>query len=132
MWMTHRFCPARMGGWLRISEVHLSQRDDPKLKAFVSIVFDDCFVIAGLKLIQGNRGLFLAMPCRKRPDGSFQDLAHPVNNQTRRDIERVVFEAYMDGGLSDAAVPTRLPDGPRRLEAAATRAAPDWGSASVG
>ncbi len=125
----HRFSPARQAGRLSISEVCISKRDDPKLKAYVSIILDACFVIRGCKVIQGNRGLFLAMPCRKRPDGSFQDLAHPVDNLTRRELERAVLEAYFDDDLMEAAMPVPLPDGPRTREAAAMRPYPNWASA---
>ncbi len=79
---------------MKITEVRISLRDDDKLKAFVSITLDNCFVIRGLKIIQGNRGMFVAMPCRKRPDGSFQDLAHPINNETRRWIEDEILSKY--------------------------------------
>ena len=79
---------------MKITEVRISLRDDEKLKAFVSITLDNCFVIRGLKIIKGNRGMFVAMPSRKRPDGSFQDLAHPINNETRRWMEDVILSQY--------------------------------------
>jgi len=79
---------------MKITEVRISIRDDEKLKAFVSITLDNCFVIRGLKIIKGNRGMFVAMPCRKRPDGTFQDLAHPINNETRHWIEEEILSRY--------------------------------------
>ncbi len=79
---------------MKITEVRISVRDDEKLKAFVSITLDNCFAIRGLKIIQGNKGMFVAMPCRKRPDGSFQDLAHPSNNEARRWIEGEILSRY--------------------------------------
>lgn len=79
---------------MKITEVRISVRDDEKLKAFVSITLDNCFVIRGLKIIKGNRGMFVAMPCRKRPDGTFQDLAHPINNETRHWIEEEILSRY--------------------------------------
>lgn len=76
-----------------ITEVRVSLRNDDKLKAFVSITLNDSFVIRGLKVIRGNSGLFVAMPSRKRPDGQHQDLAHPINDATRRYLtERVMTE----------------------------------------
>ena len=76
-----------------ITEVRISLRNDEKLKAFVSITLNDSFVIRGLKIIRGNSGLFVAMPSRKRPDGQHQDLAHPINDQTRKYLtERVMCE----------------------------------------
>jgi len=79
---------------MKITEVRVSLRDDEKLKAFVSITLDNCFVIRGLKIIKGNRGMFVAMPSRKRPDGTFQDLAHPINNETRSWMEEEILNAY--------------------------------------
>ena len=78
---------------IEITEVRVSLRNDDKLKAFVSITLNDSFVIRGLKIIRGNSGLFVAMPSRKRPDGQHQDLAHPINDQTRKYLtERVMTE----------------------------------------
>ena len=78
---------------IEITEVRISLRDDDKLKAFVSITLNDSFVIRGLKVIKGNSGLFVAMPSRKRPDGQHQDLAHPINDVTRKYLtERVMTE----------------------------------------
>ena len=78
---------------IEITEVRISLRNDEKLKAFVSITLDNSFVIRGLKIIQGNSGLFVAMPSRKRPDGQHQDLAHPINDSTRKYLtERVMAE----------------------------------------
>src|SRR5882672_5425742 len=78
---------------IEITEVRVSLRNDEKLKAFVSITLNDSFVIRGLKIIRGNSGLFVAMPSRKRPDGQHQDLAHPINDQTRKYLtERVMAE----------------------------------------
>lgn len=79
---------------MQITEVRISLRDDPKLKAFASITLEDCFVIRGLKIIKGQSGTFVAMPSRKRKDGDYQDIAHPINNTTRRWLEGIVLEAY--------------------------------------
>ncbi len=79
---------------MEITEVQVYPVDDEKLKAFVTIIFDACFVIRDLKIIKGNSGLFVAMPSKKRKDGTFRDTAHPLNNQTRRLIEDRVLSAY--------------------------------------
>lgn len=79
---------------IAITEVRVSLRNDDKLKAFVSITLNDSFVIRGLKIIKGNTGLFVAMPSRKRPDGQHQDLAHPINDETRRYLTHVVMKEY--------------------------------------
>ena len=79
-----------------ITEVRISLRDDAKLKAFASITLDDCFVIRGLKIIQGQTGTFVAMPSRKRKDGEYQDIAHPINNSTRKWMEDIVLAKYKE------------------------------------
>jgi len=79
-----------------ITEVRISMRDDAKLKAFASITLDDCFVIRGLKIIKGQTGTFVAMPSRKRKDGDYQDIAHPINNSTRKWMEDIVLSKYRE------------------------------------
>jgi stage V sporulation protein G len=79
---------------LEITEVRVTLRNEEKLKAFVNITFDNSFVVRGLKVIYGNSGYFVSMPSRKRPDGTHQDIAHPINNVARRLIEEMVLEAY--------------------------------------
>jgi stage V sporulation protein G len=79
---------------MEITEVRLTLRDEEKLKAFVSITFDNAFVVRGLKVIDGNTGMFVAMPSRRRKDGEFRDIAHPINNETRRMIEDAVLAEY--------------------------------------
>ncbi|OGC79758.1 MAG: septation protein SpoVG [candidate division Zixibacteria bacterium RBG_16_43_9] len=79
---------------MEITEVRITLRDEEKLKAFANITFDNAFVIRGLKVINGTKGYFVSMPSRKRPDGTHQDIAHPVSNEMRRIIEEKVLEAY--------------------------------------
>jgi stage V sporulation protein G len=79
---------------VEITEVRVTLRDEPKLKAFVNVTFDNAFVIRGLKVISGTKGYFVSMPSRKRNNGTHQDIAHPINNETRRLIEEKVLEAY--------------------------------------
>lgn len=79
---------------MEITEVRLTLREEDRLKAFVSITFDNAFVVRGLKVIEGNSGLFVAMPSRRGKDGTFRDVAHPINNETRDMIENVVLEEY--------------------------------------
>jgi stage V sporulation protein G len=79
---------------LEISEIKITVRDDNKLKGFASITLDNCFVVRGLKIIEGASGLFIAMPSRKRRDGTFQDIAHPINMATREWMESRVIAAY--------------------------------------
>ncbi len=79
---------------MNISEIRITLRDDNKLKAFASITLENAFVIRGLKIIEGSSGLFIAMPSRKRKDGTFQDIAHPINMSTRKWMENQVIAAY--------------------------------------
>lgn len=79
---------------MEITEVRLTLRHEDRLKAFVSITFDNAFVVRGLKVIEGNGGLFVAMPSRRRKDGEFRDIAHPINNETRQMIEDAVLSEY--------------------------------------
>ncbi len=65
-----------------------------RLKAYVSITFDDSFIVREIKLIKNNAGMFVSMPSRRKTDGSFKDIAHPLNNEMRKLIEEKVIEAY--------------------------------------
>lgn len=79
---------------MRITEVKISLRDDPKLKAFATVTFDECFVVRGMKVIQTASRLFLAMPTRRKPDGTFQDIAHPINAEWRAYVEGMVLREF--------------------------------------
>ena len=81
---------------MQITEVRVYPRDEEKLKAFVTVTFDDSFVVRNLKVIQGQNGLFVAMPSRKMADGSHKDIAHPIKNEVRRMIEEKVLAAYQE------------------------------------
>ncbi|MBM6819518.1 MULTISPECIES: septation regulator SpoVG [Clostridium] len=65
-----------------------------KMKAIVSITFDNEFVVHDIKIIEGQNGLFIAMPSRKTPDGEFKDIAHPINTDTREKIQSSILKAY--------------------------------------
>ena len=82
---------------LEITEVRITLREDEqndRLKAFATMTLNNSFVVRGLKVIQGTNGVFVAMPSRRRPDGQFQDIAHPINNETRRWMEEIVLAEY--------------------------------------
>ena len=82
------------GTAVEITEIRVTLRNEEKLKGFANVTFDNAFVVRGLKIIAGNSGFFVSMPSRKRPDGTHQDICHPINNETRRMIEERVLEAY--------------------------------------
>lgn len=79
---------------MKITEVKIFPVNEDRLKAYVTITIEGCFVVRDLKVIQGPQGLFVAMPSKKRKDGQFRDIAHPLNQETRQTIEDMVFEAY--------------------------------------
>ena len=79
---------------MQITEVRVFPVHEEKLKAFASIVIDDAFVVSDIKIIDGKTGRFLSMPATRRKNGTFRDIAHPLNNETRRMIEERVFQRY--------------------------------------
>ena len=72
---------------MQVTEVRVFPVDEDKLRAYVTITFDHCFVIRDLKIIRGTTGFFVSMPSKKRKDGTYKDIAHPINNETRAMIE---------------------------------------------
>ena len=98
---------------MKITEVKIFPVGEDRLKAYVTITIDASFVVRDLKVIQGPQGLFVAMPSKKRKDGQFRDIAHPLNQETRQVIEDMVFEAYekqlrsMGETLINRSSPTR-------------------------
>ena len=79
---------------MEITEVKIFPVGEEKLKAFVSIVIDHCFMVNDIKVIRGRDGLFISMPSRRKKNGDFKDVAHPLNNDTRRAIETQVLGQY--------------------------------------
>ena len=65
-----------------------------KMKAVVSITLDDEFVVHDIKVIEGEKGLFIAMPSKKANDGEYRDIAHPINSDTRERVQKTILEAY--------------------------------------
>lgn len=81
---------------MKISDVRirLIQKDDSKLKAVASITIDECFVVHDIKVLEGNQGYFISMPSRKTPDGQYKDVAHPLNTETREELNKVVLAEF--------------------------------------
>lgn len=77
-----------------------------KMKAIVSVTFDEEFVVHDIKVIEGQNGLFIAMPSRKMADGEFRDIAHPINATTRAKIQEAVFEEYEKSLATELATET--------------------------
>lgn len=74
-----------------------------KMKAIISVTFDGEFVVHDIKVIEGQNGLFIAMPSRKTPDGEFKDIAHPINADTRERIQISILEAYEKAILEEVS-----------------------------
>jgi len=80
---------------MRITEIKvLPVEGDEKLKAYVTIKLDDCFIIRDMKVIKGTNGYFVAMPAKKMKDGTYRDLAHPLDQPTRQMIEDLVMNEF--------------------------------------
>ena len=81
---------------MQITEIRVSLRqgDDNKLLAFANVTFDNAFAVRGIKIIQGNNGPFIAMPSRKLSDGTYKDIAHPINAETRQMLEKAIIAEY--------------------------------------
>ncbi len=88
---------------MQITDIKVFPLGEDKLKAFVSIVFDECFMVNDIKVIQGKDGLFISMPSRRKRSGKFKDIAHPLNNETRSAIESQILARYESvvAGFSD-------------------------------
>ena len=80
---------------MQITDVRVRKVDkEGKMKAVVSITIDDEFVVHDIKVIEGEKGLFIAMPSRKAGDGEYRDIAHPINSETRDRIQTLILEKY--------------------------------------
>lgn len=80
---------------MNITDVRIRKvSDEGKMKAVVSITFDDEFVVHDIKIIEGQNGLFIAMPSRKMGEGDFRDIAHPLVSETRNRIKEAIFAEY--------------------------------------
>ena len=79
---------------MEITEIRVHLRAEDKLKAFATVTFDHCFVVRNMKIIEGNKGLILCMPSRKLADGTYKDIAHPINIEFRKTLEDRVLACY--------------------------------------
>ena len=82
---------------MRITDVRIRKVEkEGKMKAVVSITIDEEFVVHDIKIIEGEKGLFIAMPSRKAADGEYRDIAHPINSDTRDSIQRLILDKYQE------------------------------------
>ncbi len=99
---------------MNITDVRVSMVEDKtkKLRAFVSIVIDGCFFISDIKIIEGEKGFFLSMPSKRRRDGTFKDVAHPINSETRKMMEDVIFAKYREDQAAKSAAASSTAEEP--------------------
>ena len=82
---------------MQITDVRIRRVEkEGKMKAVVSITIDEEFVVHDIKVIEGEKGLFIAMPSRKAADGEYRDIAHPINSETREQIQKLILEKYQE------------------------------------
>jgi len=80
---------------MEITDIRVRKIDsEGKMKAVVSVTFDNEFVVHDIKVIESQNGLFIAMPSRKTPEGEFRDIAHPINATTREKLQKAILEKY--------------------------------------
>lgn len=80
---------------MKVTDVRIRKvAEQKRLRGVASVTFDDCFVVHEIKIIEGDNGLFIAMPSRKNTQGVFKDLAHPILTETRDEIEKAVLDAF--------------------------------------
>ncbi len=103
---------------MNITQVKVFPVNEEKLKAYVSIVIDGCFLVSDLKIIQGPNGLFISMPSKRKKNGEFKDVAHPLNRETREMLERHVLGEYERVKATAPALPAPSPVPERAPETA--------------
>lgn len=79
---------------MEITEIKVFPANEGRLKGYATMVFDNCFIVRDMKIIQSDEGYFVSMPSRRKKDGSFKDIVHPLNGDTRDLIEQRVIEEY--------------------------------------
>ncbi|MFA5858810.1 MAG: septation regulator SpoVG [Elusimicrobiota bacterium] len=98
---------------MEITEVRVVPRNEEKLKAFVTITFDNVFVIRDVKVVQGNKGLIVCMPAKKRNDGTYQDVAHPITQDMRDTITQRILKEYEEALKDFDNIGNRIPPEPK-------------------
>ena len=81
---------------MEVTEVRIHLRNEARLKAFATVTFDGAFVVHNMKVVEGNNGLIVCMPSRKIKDGTYKDIAHPIDNGFRGRLEVIILKAYKE------------------------------------
>ena len=88
---------------MKITDVRIRKvENDSKLRAYVTVTFDDCFVVHNVKVIEGKSGLFIAMPSRKTANGEYKDVAHPINPAFRDELQNKILAEFKAGKFDDS------------------------------
>ena len=89
---------------LQVTDIRIKKiNTDGKMRAVVSVTFDDAFVVHDIKIIEGQDKLFTAMPSKKTPDNEFKDIAHPINKEMREQLEALILGKYAQMGQEESA-----------------------------
>ncbi len=87
---------------MEITDIRIRRIEaEGKMKAVVSVTFDNEFVVHDIKIIESQNGLFIAMPSRKTPDGEFKDIAHPINSAAREKLQGAILEKYESTSIAE-------------------------------
>ena len=81
---------------MKITSVNIYLKDNSRMKGLASVTLDDCFVIRDIRIIEGDNGLFVAMPSKKKADGEYKDIAHPITQECRKMFEDAIISAYKE------------------------------------
>lgn len=81
---------------MKITSVNVYLKENSRMKGLASVLLDDCFVIRDIRIIEGENGLFIAMPSKKKADGEYKDIAHPITPECRKMFEDAVLNAYKE------------------------------------
>ncbi len=91
---------------MQITELRIRKvEDEGKLRAYVTVTFDNCFVVHNVKIIEGKSGLFIAMPSRKTANGEYKDVAHPISPEFRTELQNKILEEYNAGHVETGTSP---------------------------
>ncbi len=101
---------------MEITEVVIRPVTDERLRAYVSMTLDDALVIKDIKIVEGKNGLFVSMPSRRRKNGKYQDIAHPINTDFRKEVESRIFDEYREVIGGDIPEERRISDMPKATE----------------
>lgn len=81
---------------MKVTDIKIFNVGKDNLKAFASITIDECFVVTGIKVLEGSKGLFIGMPSNKTSEGEYKDIVFPIKKETREDLQKLIIEKYND------------------------------------